>query len=259
MLLAVDAGNSHTVLGLFAGPDLARHWRLASEPRQTGDELAVTLAGLLSLAGLAASDLDGMVVASVVPALEKGWRQVARTLLGQEALVVGDPDCRLGMPIRLARPGQVGPDRLVNALAAYHRCRQAVVVVDFGTATTFDCVAADGAFLGGAIVPGVGLGLAALAEKTARLPRVDLEEPPAAAIGTDPGAAIRSGVVFGYASLVDGLVARLAGEMAPPAPRVLATGGWAATIAPHAACIEAVYPHLTLEGLARIHATASRR
>lgn len=250
MLFAIDIGNSHTVIGLFEGRELRHHWRLQTDRRATADEINATLHGLFAASG---RDLrvGGMVLASVVPQLLPVWREVADAL-ACEPLVV-DAALDTGVAIRAPNPAEVGADRIVNAAAGFHRFRQSLIIVDFGTAITFDCVSEDGAYLGGAIAPGMGIAVEALGERTAKLPRVDLGGAAPAAIGTDTISAIRSGILFGYGGMVTGLIDRLRQELLPARPRVIATGGMAGLIAPYAPAIEEVIPHLTLEGLRLIH------
>lgn len=257
MLLVVDIGNSHTVIGLYVGPLLRHHWRLQTLVKNTADELAVQLHGLFAHHRLELQAISGAIVASVVPILSKSWRTLLTTLTANP-IMVGEVLDRLGMKIRTDQPSQVGVDRLVNAVAAYDRFPGPLIVIDCGTAITFDCVSAGGEFLGGAIAPGMAIAMEALASRTAQLPQVDLTTPPPAAIGTNTVAAIKSGVLYGYGGLVEGLVTRLAAQFeAAQPPKVIATGGMAALIAPQAPSISTVAPYLTLEGLRLIHARVS--
>jgi type III pantothenate kinase len=248
MLLTVDVGNSHVVCGLFNDGALRFHWRLATQAETTGDELAVTFRGLLGLENLSFDEIHGVIIASVVPRMTTAWRTFSRKHLELDPIFV-EPGFDTGMPVLTDRPAEVGADRLVNAVAAYHRYPGALIIVDFGTAITFDCVSADGAYLGGAIVPGIGISLEALGHKAAKLPRLDISEPPASPIGTNTVAAIQAGIFYGYSGLVNSLVGRIRQQMAPATPKVIATGGMAASVAPQAASIEALEPMLTLEGL----------
>jgi type III pantothenate kinase len=249
MLLAVDVGNTQTHLGAFDGDRLAEHWRFQTRAGATGDELAERIGGLLGLNGLALGDLDAVCVSSVVPPLGAQYEQLAGRYLDASCLLIG-PGVKTGMPIMIENPLEVGADRLVNAVAAYDRFRGACVVVDFGTGINFDAVSAAGEYLGGAIAPGLEISLTALVERAARIPRIDLAEP-ATAIGRSSRAAIQSGVVFGFAGLIDGVVRRIEDEMGDV--RLLATGGLAAAIVPFTETIDEVDEMLTLKGLRLIH------
>ena len=241
MLLAVDAGNTQTVLGLFDGARLAEHWRLATEPRRTGDELAVVLRGLLDL-----QRVDGVSLSSTVPALVRAYEHVSEQWLKAPLLVLG-PGVRTGIPIRYDDPREVGPDRIANAVAASERYGAPCIVVDFGTSTNFDVVSAAGEYVGGVLAPGVEISMEALFARAARLTKVDFVEPPTV-IGKTTSAALQAGLVYGFAGQVDGIVERIQAELGDPSP-VIATGGLAELIAPHARTIERVDPFLTLEGL----------
>jgi type III pantothenate kinase len=249
MLLAVDVGNTQTHLGAFDGDRLAEHWRFQTRAGATGDELAERIGGLLGLNGLALSDLDAVVVSSVVPPLGAQYEQLSERYLEAGCLVIG-PGIRTGMPIMIENPVEVGADRLVNAVAAYDRFKAACVVVDFGTGINFDAVSAAGEYLGGAIAPGLEISLTALVERAARIPRIDLAEPETA-IGRSSRAAIQSGVVFGFAGLIDGVVRRIEDELGEI--RLLATGGLAAVIVPFTETIDQVDEMLTLKGLRLVH------
>jgi type III pantothenate kinase len=250
MLLVVDVGNTQTHFGTFEGDRLTEHFRFGTERDETADELAGKLAGLLALRGLTLADLDGSIASSTVPSLGIEWGQVGRRYLDHETLVVG-PGVRSGMPIRIDNPGELGADRLVNAVAAYDKIEGKCIVVDFGTAITYDVVSDDGALLGALISPGVEIALEALFSRAARLPRVELLEP-RAVIGKSTVEAIRAGVVYGYAGQVDGIVARLRAEMGEDTPTI-ATGGLAHVVMPHARSLDQVDDLLTLEGLRLIH------
>ncbi len=213
MLLVVDVGNTQTHLGTFEGTELIEHWRFATVRKSTADELGAALRNLLALRGLSFADLDASIVSSTVPRLRPEWDEVGERYLGHELLVVG-PGLRTGMSIRYDNPREIGPDRLVNAVAAYDRIGAACVVVDFGTAITYDCVSADGEYLGGIIFPGVEISLEALTERAAALPKIDLTEP-RGVIGKTTVDAIRSGVLYGFAGMVDGILERLEAELGP--------------------------------------------
>lgn len=248
MLLTIDVGNTHTTCGLFQEQKLRFHWRISTNAAVTGDELAVVFHGLLALEDLSFDDVFGVIIASVVPQMETAWLAFSRRHLELDPMWV-DGRLDTGMRVLTDQPAEVGADRLVNAVAAYQRYQTALIIVDFGTAITFDCVSAGGDYLGGAIAPGIGISLEALGRKAARLPLLDISSSPAAAIGTSTVSAIQSGILFGYGGLVDGLIMRIREEMAPSVPKVIATGGMAGLIAPHSRAIESVEPMLTLEGL----------
>lgn len=246
MLLVVDVGNTQTHFGMFDGAELTQHWRFATVRDETADELGAKLANLLHLRGLGFDDIRSSIVSSTVPQLGAEWRAVGARYLGHQTLVVG-PGIRTGMPIRYENPREIGADRLVNAVAAYARVRDACVVVDFGTAITFDPVSARGEYLGGIIAPGVEISVEALTERAAALPKVDLVEP-RTLIGKTTVDGIRSGVVYGFAGLVDAIVRRLRAELGPETTTI-ATGGLAGAIVPFTEEIDEVDDLLTLTGL----------
>jgi type III pantothenate kinase len=245
MLLAIDVGNTNTVLGVYDGRDLRRHWRIQTDAERTVDEYGVLLRNLYGSAALAAG-IDGVIVSCVVPPLAKTLEAVSRDYLQIEPCVVG-PGIKTGMPILYDNPKEVGANRIVNAVAAYDRTHEATIVVDFGTATTFDYVSAKGEYVGGVIVPGPGISLEALYQRAAKLYRVELMPPPRV-VGRNTVHAIQAGVFYGYGAMVDGLVQRIRRENDPKA-RVIATGGFASLLAPTSETIEAVDEFLTLEGL----------
>jgi type III pantothenate kinase len=249
MLLAVDVGNTQTHLGAFDGERLVEHWRFQTRAGATGDELAERIAGMLALSGVGFEDLDAVCVSSVVPPLGTQYEQLTERYTEASCLCIG-PGVKTGMPIRIDNPLEVGADRLVNAVAAYARFKSACVVVDFGTGINFDAVSDAGEYLGGAIAPGLEISLTALVERAARIGRIDLEEPETA-IGRSSRAAIQSGVVFGFAGLIDGVVRRIEDEMGEVG--LLATGGLASTIVPFTETIDEVDEMLTLKGLRLIH------
>src|SRR6185295_2210506 len=249
--LAIDVSNTHTKIGVYVGERLERHWRVRTEPDRTADEYGVTLLGLFQSSGFDVQSVDGVIVASVVPPMNATIDELARRFFGCQPLHVG-PGVKTGMPILYDNPKEVGADRIVNSVAAYERYHDACIVVDFGTATTFDCVSKKGEYLGGVITPGLGIALDALCAKTAKLPKVELVKPPRV-VGKNTVHAIQAGSIYGYVALVDGLVARIRAEIAAQA-RVIATGGFAGLIAPESETIEAVDEFITLEGLRLVHA-----
>ena len=241
MLLAIDVGNTQTVLGLFEGSDLREHWRLATDRERTGDELGVLITGLLD-----PDEVDGVSLSSSVPPLVREYEAVADRWLHAPLLTLG-PGVRTGIPIRYDDPREVGPDRVVNAVAALERYGAPCIVVDFGTSTNFDVVSAEGEFAGGVLAPGIEVSMEALFSRAARLFTIEFVEPPAV-IGKTTAASLQSGLVYGFAGQVDGIVERIRGELGTEA-RAIGTGGLADLIAPHARTIERVDPFLTLEGL----------
>lgn len=246
MLLTIDVGNTHTVLGLYDGPKLIHHFRIQSDRNRTEDESHVLLSTLVHIAGLEPADVDCSILASVVPALTDRLVRSVQRAFEHDTVVVG-PGIKTGMPILYENPKEVGADRIVNAIAAFERVRAGVIVVDFGTATTFDCVSNRGEYLGGVIAPGITLSAEALFARAARLPKTEIARPPHV-LGRNTVHAMQSGLVFGYVGLVDGIVQRLQTEMGYPC-RVLATGGEARIIAPESKTIQETDEFLTLEGL----------
>ena len=246
MLLAVDIGNTQTHLGAFRGAELSEHWRFRTVAGATGDEIVERIAGLLALSGLKLAQVEALIVSSVVPPLGGQYEAMARRYFDAPFLLVG-PGLKTGMAIRIDNPYEVGADRLVNAVAAYDRCGGACVVVDFGTGINFDVVSAAGEYLGGSIAPGIEISLTALTERGARIPRIELAAPDAA-IGKSTRGAIQSGVIFGFAGLIDGIARRIEAELGGE-PTVLATGGLAHAIVPFCETIDLVDEFLTLEGL----------
>ena len=250
MLLVVDVGNTQTHLGTFRGEELVHDWRFATVRDSTADELGAALRNLLALRDLTFADIHASILSSTVPQLRPEWTAMAERYLGHEMPVVG-PGVRTGMPIRMDNPREVGADRLVNAVAAYERVQGPCVVVDFGTAITYDCVGAAGEYIGGIIAPGVEISMEALTSRAAAIPKVDLT-PPRALIGKSTVEAIRSGVIYGFASQVDGMLARLREELGEET-EAIATGGLAHAIVPYCELIDDVDEMLTLTGLRLIH------
>ncbi len=246
MLLAVDIGNTQTHLGAFSDDALVEHWRFRTVSGATGDEIAERIAGLLALSQIEIGDVDAIVASSVVPPLGGQYEAMAARYFGAPCLSVG-PGVKTGMAIRIDNPYEVGADRLVNAVAAYERIGGACVVVDFGTGINFDVVSAEGEYLGGAIAPGVEISLTALTERGARIGRIELGDPEAA-IGKSTRGAIQSGVIFGFAGLIDGIARRIERELGGE-PTMIATGGLANAIVPFCETIDEVDDLLTLTGL----------
>src|SRR5215216_1872286 len=232
MLLAVDVGNTQTVFGVFENSDLVEHWRIATERNRSGDELGAMFRAFLDL-----ERVDGICVSTTVPQLARGYGEFVE--LG--------PGVKTGIPMRYDDPREVGPDRIANAVAATARYGPPCIVVDFGTSTNFDVVSPAGEYIGGVLAPGIEISMDALFARAARLTKVDFSEPPAV-VGKTTVAGLQSGLVYGFAGQVDGIVAAIRGELAVDAP-VVATGGLADLIAPHARTVEKVDPFLTLEGL----------
>jgi type III pantothenate kinase len=246
VLLAIDVGNTQTHLGMFRDDELLEHWRFATVRFATADELATVIASLLDLRGLALGEVDAAIVSSVVPVLAHEYEQLLERYLDGKGALVG-PGLKTGMPIRIDTPQELGPDRLANAVAAYDRVGGACIAVEFGTAINYDVVSSAGEYLGGVISPGIEISLEALSARAARLPRVDIEKP-RHAIGKGTKEAIQSGVVYGFAGQVDGIVGRLREELAEEATTI-ATGGFAAAIVPFCDQVDEVDDLLTLSGL----------
>jgi type III pantothenate kinase len=241
MLLAVDAGNTETVFGLYDGPELGDRWRIATEAQRTGDELGALLSRFLDLAAL-----DGICLSSSVPRLIREYEQVAERWAKAPLLVLG-PGVATGLALHYDDPRELGPDRIANSVAARERFGAPVIVVDFGTSTNFDIVGPDGDFVGGVLSPGIETSMEALFSRAARLVKVDYAEPPQV-IGKTTEQALRSGLVYGFAGQVDGIVEAIQRELGAEA-KVVATGGLADLIAPHSRTVSAVEPFLTLDGL----------
>lgn len=249
MLIAIDVGNTQTVMGLFEGSDLVDSWRLSTVRERTADEYRLFFAGLLRQDGYRLEDVDGVALSSVVPHAKVEMVEVARGLVDGPLVVVG-PGVKTGMPINIDNPREVGADRVVNSVAAMAKYGAPVVSVDFGTSTNFDVVDGSGAYVGGSIAPGLEVSQDALIAATAALRRVDLATP-RAAVGRNTVEAIQSGLLYGHAGLVDGIVERIVGELGG-APAVVATGGLASTIVPHCRSVDVVDDELTLDGLRMI-------
>jgi type III pantothenate kinase len=242
MLLAIDVGNTQTVLGLYDGETLRDHWRVSTESHRSGDELGALLEALVP----DLDEIDGVSLSSTVPALVRAYEAFVARFTSARVLVLG-PGVRTGVPVRSDDPREVGPDRIANAVAVKERYGVPAIVVDFGTSTNFDVVSADGEWLGGVLAPGIEISMDALFQRAARLFRVEFAAPPAV-IGTTTASSLQSGLVYGFAGQVDEIVTRIRTELGAE-PRVVATGGLADLIAPHSRTIEHVDPWLTLEGL----------
>jgi type III pantothenate kinase len=247
MLFCIDIGNTNIVLGLCDEEKILNHWRLRTEREITSDELGILVHNLFTHSGRRLQDVRHIIISSVVPPLMNTFEDFSRRYFKVKPLVVG-PDIRTGMPILYDHPKEVGADRIVNSVAAYEKYRTSLVVIDFGTATTFDCVSRDGAYLGGAISPGVLISCEALFQKASRLPRVEIFAKPKRVIAKDTMSSMNVGIVYGYAGLVDGIVQRIKKEMEED-PTVIATGGLAPLICGEAETIDHVEEFLTLEGL----------
>ncbi len=250
MLLVVDVGNTQTHFGTCRDGRLVEHWRFATVRESTADEIGAALRSLLELRGVGMGELHASIVSSTVPELGPAWAAMARRYLGHEMLVVG-PGIRTGMALRYDNPREIGADRLVNAVAAFERVRGACIVVDFGTAITYDPVSAEGEYLGGIIAPGVEISMEALTSRAAKLPKIDLA-PPRTLIGKTTVDAIRSGIIYGFAGQVDGIVTRLRVELGEET-ETIATGGLAEHIVPFTETIDSTDELLTLTGLRLLH------
>jgi type III pantothenate kinase len=260
MFLVVDIGNSHTVTGMYENNELIRQWRLNSNAKSTADELAIRYQTLFAMAGIKKEKIKGIVIASVVPILQSAWIVCCKNhfsdYLEHDLFVVRVDNIKDLISVLLDNPIEVGADRLVNSIAAWNinKCKQ--VVIDFGTAITFDCLTEKCEYLGGAILPGIAISLEALANKTAKLPHIDVSEPPPSIIGKSTVQAMKSGILYGYGGMIDGLVQGIKGEMLTMVDeefKVVATGGMAHLIAPYATSIDLIEPMLTLQGLQIIY------
>ena len=246
MLLALDVGNTNTVVGVFEGQTLLRHWRLSTRREGTRDEYAMLIKGLFDFAGLDFQRVSAVIISSVVPPLQGPLEEMVRQYFGVEPMVVG-PGIKTGMPILYESPREVGADRIVNAVAAFEAYGGPCIVVDFGTATTFDAISARGEYLGGAICPGIGISAEALFQHAAKLPRVDITQPKVI-IGRNTVGSMQAGLFYGYLSLVEGVAARMRAELGGRAT-VIATGGLAQLLLTESSAVDRVDPLLTLTGL----------
>lgn len=250
MLLVVDVGNTHTAAGVYSGDELLHEWRLSTDRGATVDELAGRHDQILRLRGGSLADIDDVVVCSVVPALTSAYEDLSHKYMDNAALVLG-PDIETGITIRIETPSELGPDRLANAVAVWQRFGTASIVVDFGTATTFDAISSSGEYLGGAIAPGLETSLEALSSRAARLLKVDVRAPDSV-IGRSTVESMQSGLIYGTVGQVDGIVARLRAELGDPVA-VVATGGLGSLITPLSETISEHDPQLTLDGLQKVY------
>ena len=250
MILVVDVGNTNIVLGIYQGRQLLRHWRIQTNRQATADEYGILLHHLFAHSGFAVEQIEGVIISSVVPPLMNVLEQLSVRYLHQQPLIVG-PGVRTGLNIKYENPREVGADRIVNAVAAIELYGPPLIVVDFGTATTFDYIDEQGQYLGGAIAPGISISTEALYQKAAKLPRIELAKPKSV-VGRNSVTSMQAGIIFGFAGQVDGIVQRIREEFAVQA-KVVATGGLAELMAEEAKTIEVVNPFLTLQGLQIIY------
>lgn len=246
MLLALDIGNTHIVLGIFKGKKLVHHWRISTHTDKTSDEYKVLVKGLLSNANFNPQNIESAVLCSVVPSLKPVFEEVCQSLFSISPLIVR-MGVKCGLKIKYDYPQEIGPDRIADATAAYHLYGGPVIIVDFGTALTFDVISEKGEYLGGAIAPGLEISARALFEHTALLPRVELAKP-SSTLGKNTIAGIQSGIVYGFVELTQGMIKRLSQKLSSK-PTVVATGGWLSLLADEVRSIDKTNPHLTLEGL----------
>jgi len=263
MLLAVDVGNTHTVSGVFSDDKVIAEWRLKSDRDRTGDELAIRYHALFQMAGIDQKMISGFILSSVVPTLETAWMSyVNRYILEQLIIppIAVNHRTQTGITVATENPSEVGADRIVNSVAGWHLFKQNFIVIDFGTAITFDCVNNDREYVGGAILPGLAISLDALAARTAKLPRVDIDKTPSKAIGRTSVDAIRSGLLYGFGGMVDRMIDNLAAEMTAAGDvKIIGTGGMAKIIAPFSEHLNEIDPFLTLNGLKIIFKLNSNR
>jgi type III pantothenate kinase len=255
MLLTIDVGNTHTVLGLFEGDEVIEHWRINTDARRTADEIAVVLQGLIKQSPLLEeTDISGIGLCSTVPSVLHEMREMCRRYYGDVSAVIVEPGVKTGVPVRMDNPKEVGSDRIVNALAVIHLYGGPAIVVDFGTATTFDAVSPKGEYVGGAIAPGIEISVDALSSRGAQLHKIELIRP-RHVIAKNTVEALQSGIIFGFAGQVDGVVERMSSELAdnPEDVTVVGTGGLAPLVLDEARSIDVYEPWLTLIGLRLIY------
>ena len=255
MLLTIDVGNTQTVLGLFEGEEVIEHWRINTDPRRTADEIAVVLQGLVQQSPLLAeTDISGIALCSTVPSVLHEMREMCRRYYGDVPAVIVEPGVKTGVPVRMDNPKEVGADRIVNALAAVHTHGGPAIVVDFGTATTFDAVSAKGEYVGGAIAPGIEISIDALSSRGAQLHKIELVRP-RSVVAKNTVEALQSGIIFGFAGQVDGIVERMTEELTedPDEITIIATGGLAPLVLEESRSIDVFEPWLTLIGLRLIY------
>jgi type III pantothenate kinase len=256
MLLTVDVGNTHTVLGIFDGTEVVEDWRIATVPDRTADEIAVLLQGLLGQSALVKdADVNGIALCSTVPSVLHEMREMCRRYYGDVTAVIVEPGVRTGVPVRVDNPKEVGSDRIMNALAAVHLYGGPAIVVDFGTSTNFDVISARGEFIGGALAPGIEISVDALSWRAAQLLKVELARPHRV-IGRNTVESLQSGIIYGFAGQVEGIVARITRELAPDDPdsvTVVATGGLAPLLLDEVSMVDAYEPWLTLTGLRLVY------
>ncbi|MGM1050473.1 type III pantothenate kinase [Paenibacillus uliginis N3/975] len=251
MILVVDVGNTNIVLGIYQGKELLHHFRISTSRQSTVDEYGVLIHNLFQMSKILISEIEGVIVSSVVPPLVRVVEEMCLKYIKKAPLIVG-PGIKTGLNLRYENPREVGADRIVNAVAAVEQYGGPLIVVDFGTATTFDCIDSKGNYLGGAIVPGIGIATEALVQRASKLPRVELEKPKKV-IGRNTVHAMQAGIIYGYAGQVDGLVKRIKAEMEADNVKVIATGGLAELIASESDSIDKIDEMLTLEGLRIIY------
>lgn len=250
MILVIDVGNTNIVLGIYNGKELLHHWRLSTNRSATVDEYGMSIHNLFHYAGMRMDQIEGVIISSVVPPLMRMLEQLSLKYVRKTPLIVG-PGVKTGLNIRYENPREVGADRIVNSVAGIEKYGAPLIIVDFGTATTFDYIDPSGDYLGGAIVPGIGISTEALYQRAAKLPRIELTKPKSV-IGRNPVTSMQAGIIYGYAGQVDGIVNRIRAEFGV-SPRVVATGGLAELIAAESETIQEVDPLLTLEGLRMIY------
>jgi type III pantothenate kinase len=256
VLLTIDVGNTNTVLGVFSGDEVVEHWRIATDPVRTADELAVILRGLIAQSSwLKDADISGLALCSTVPSVLHEMREMFRRYYRDVPAVIVEPGVRTGVPVRTDNPKEVGSDRIMNALAAVHLYGGPAVVVDFGTSTNFDAISKNGEFVGGALAPGIEISVDALSRRAAQLLKVELTRP-SRVVGKNTVESLQSGIIFGFAGQVEGIVRRMAEELAPGDPdsvTIIATGGLAPLVLDEVGVIDAYEPWLTLTGLRLVY------